>query len=80
MLSLPAAACSASSCCSREASTTPRKVTPSPTATTVDRLSPVAIPTTTFFFFFFFFFFFGSVWAVALIGATMLIVPIASTR
>ena len=69
MLSLPAAARSASSCCSREASRTPTKVTASPTATTVDRRSPVAIPTTT-----------GSVTPVALIGATMLIVPMASAR
>ena len=68
-LSLPAAARSASSCCSREASRTPTKVTASPTATTVDSLSPVAIPTTT-----------GSVTPVALIGATMLIVPMASAR
>jgi hypothetical protein len=66
---VPAAARSASSWRSRDASTTPQTVTTSPAATIVETLSPVAMPTTT-----------GSDTPVALIGATMLIVPIASAR
>ena len=65
----PAAAACALSCSSREARTTPATIAASPTAVSAEGRLPVATPTTT-----------GSATPAALIGATTLIVPIASAR